>query len=304
MKRIIVIAGPTASNKSRIAIDVASRFDGEIINADSRQFFKYMLVGTASPSERDRKLIPHHLYNIFEPNFKINAGLFIRLADERIDDIIQRGKIPVLVGGTGLYLKSLIRGIADIPEIPAETTQSVKETIREKGLKYCYDLLKSIDPEYTNKISPSDTQRIERALEVFYATGERFSAFHNRHNFKQKRYDDISITIMPPREILYQRINDRTREIFNSGIIEETRYLLQNGYADSQALDAIGYQEALRYINDRIPLQMAIEETSQRTRNYAKRQITWFRKFEAIQCKSIEDIEGIIDIISKRLRDA
>jgi len=301
MRYIVVIAGPTASNKSRIAIEVALRLNGEIVNADSRQFFKYMRIGTASPTDEEKRIVPHHLYNIFDPSYKVNAGLFVRMADETIEEICQRGSLPIIVGGTGLYLKALLYGIAEIPDIPSEVRKKVRDTIDTKGLEYCYGILSSIDPQYSQKISPSDRQRIERALEVYYATGERFSEFHKRHRFREKRYNDISIKIMPPRESLYKRINERTRLIFNSGIIEEARYLIENGYIDSFALDAIGYEEAYKYITNKISLTEAIEETAKRTRNYAKRQMTWFKRFEGVEFKSIDDIENIIQIVKNSI---
>ncbi len=295
MGKIILIFGPTASSKSKIAIEIAQRYNGEIINSDSRQFFKYMEIGTASPTREDLKDATHHLYNILEPDQPINAGLFIKMADERIKDIFSRGKIPIVVGGTGLYLKTLIKGIAQIPDIPESIRSEIKEMITLKGISFCYDLLKEKDPDYAKIISPSDRQRIERALEVIIFTNEKFSTFHLNHQFRKDRYENISIGIMPERKAIYERINKRTADIFRNGIIEETEFLIKNGYIRTSAFNAIGYLEAYRYLKKEMTLNEAIETTALRTRHYAKRQITWFKKAEGKLFSDPDNIEKILE---------
>ncbi|MCX7945088.1 MAG: tRNA (adenosine(37)-N6)-dimethylallyltransferase MiaA [Deltaproteobacteria bacterium] len=302
MKKIITLFGPTASSKSKIAIELATRYNGEIVNSDSRQFFKFMEIGTASPSAEEKRLIPHHLYNILEPNEKVDAGLFVKMADDKIADISLRNKLPIIVGGTGLYLKALTKGLAKIPIIPNQVREHIKEMIKIEGLTKCYEYLREKDPNYAKKISPNDKQRIERALEVIYFTGEKFSSFHNNHNFCQKRYEYISICIMPKRDILYERINKRTHDIFHSGIIEETQLLISKGYENTIAFNAIGYNEAYKYITGKISLKEAIELTAQRTRQYAKRQITWFKKADWTISTEPENINYIIDYLNSCIK--
>lgn len=301
MHKIIVLYGPTASQKSKIAIDISEKFSCEIINADSRQFFKYMEIGTASPTSEDKKMVAHHLYNILNPDEKINAGRFVKMADEKIKEIISRDRIPLIVGGTGLYIKSLLKGIAPIPEIPEQFRKSAKEMIKDKGTAFCYEYLKRNDPEYANKISPADTQRIERALEVLLFTNKGFSQFHRNHKFAENRYEHISICIIPARDLLYERINRRTVEIFKKGIIEETEFLIKNGFIDSHAFNAIGYYEAYKYINNELDLNEAINITAQRTRQYAKRQITWFKHSDGKIFTNIEIIDDILNYIERCL---
>ncbi|MGB9600555.1 MAG: tRNA (adenosine(37)-N6)-dimethylallyltransferase, partial [Thermoprotei archaeon] len=194
-------------------------------------------------------------------------------------------------------IKALIGGIAPIPDIPEEFRRLAKEIIREKGLSYCYELLIKSDPEYAIKISKTDSQRIERALEVLLFTKQGFSQFHKSHRFNQKRYEHISIRIIPDREILYKRIEKRTEDIFKNGIIEETKFLMENDYIDSHAFNAIGYYETYRYIKNEIELKDAIEMTARRTRQYAKRQMTWFRHSEGKIFNGIESIDEIFRYI-------
>lgn len=303
MDRIVLIYGPTASSKSRIALLLAERLGGEIINADSRQFFRYMRIGTASPTDDDIRRLPHHLYNILEPDEVINAGIFKRLADEKIRDILNRGRIPLVVGGTGLYIKVLKHGIAEVPQIPQEIRSSVIERIKSEGLHSCYRFLKEIDSEYSDTIKPNDRQRIQRALEVYLTTGKKFSSFHKSHGFSEQRYQTVSINIFPPRPLLYERIDRRTRDIFRDGILDETRFLIEKGYTSSHPLTAIGYKEALSYLRGETELTKAIETASLRTRQYAKRQITWFRRENGLVFNDPDEIEKIIEIAYRELKN-
>lgn len=232
------------------------------------------------------------------PDNPISAGTFMKMADEKIKEIRTRNKIPIIVGGTGLYLKSLIKGIVEIPQIPQKIRESIKNLINEKGLPKCYEYLKKLDLEYALKISPTDRQRIERALEVITYTNEKFSSFHKNHRFGKDRYEHIPIKIMPERDILYKRINRRTEEIFKNGIIEETKFLIENGYNETIAFNAIGYSETYKFLSSEISLSEAIERTALRTRQYAKRQITWFKKTEGKTFSGIEEIDGILKYIS------
>ncbi len=301
MDRIILIFGPTACSKSRIAINVATRFGCEIINADSRQFFKYMKIGTASPTDEDTKKVPHHLYNILEPDETINAGRFKNFADVKIQQIISRGKIPILVGGTGLYIRVLKGGIARIPEIPSEIRLRVKHQIETDGLKKCYEYLEKIDKEYASIIKSNDRHRIERAIEVYLTTGFPFSSYHKEHNFKKSCYRTISINILPPKSLIDKRITIRTREIYKNGILEEARFLMENGYTSAHSFNAIGYREAISYLKGEIDLNKAIEATEIRTRQYAKRQITWFKREEGRTFTDPEKEDDIFEFINKEL---
>lgn len=302
MKRLITISGPTASSKTRIAIEVAKRYNGEIINSDSRQFFKYMEIGTASPDKKERSEAVHHLYNILNPDEPINAGLFMRMADQKIEEVTKRGKTPIIVGGTGLYLKTLLMGIARIPEIPHYVREEVKNRLEKEGVERCYEILRERDPEYASIISPSDRQRIERALEVIFFTNKKFSSFHSNHRFSERRYESVDIIIIPERRLLYKRINERTNNIFKNGIIEETETLIKLGYHNTSAFKAIGYQEAYKVITSQIDIDRAVELTALRTRHYAKRQITWFKKMEGKVFDNPDDLEKIFAYLDLCLR--
>ncbi|PMP97245.1 MAG: tRNA (adenosine(37)-N6)-dimethylallyltransferase MiaA [Thermodesulfobacterium geofontis] len=301
MKKVIAIVGPTGVGKSEVAIFLGERLKGEIINFDSLQFYKELNIGTAKPEEEERKRVPHHLYDLLELDEEFNAAKFVELADNLIKEIWERGKIPILVGGTGLYLRALEYGLFPI-KIPKELREKIRKSA-ERDLTGLYEELKKLDPEYAQKISPRDKVRITRALEVIYTSGKPFSEFHKKNPFSgKKRYDIIKIGLNLPRNELYQKINFRVLKMIEKGWIEEVKKLLEKGYSpDLKPFKAIGYKYIIEYLQGKIPLKRAIELIQRDTRRYAKRQLTWFKKEPDIYWFSPEEKENILDFLKNKL---
>ncbi len=302
-KKIIAVVGPTGVGKSEVALFLAENLKGEIINFDSIQFYKDLNIGTAKPGEEERKKVPHHLYDLLDLNEEFNAAKFVNIADSLIEKILEREKIPILVGGTGLYLRALEYGLFPI-EIPTEIRNKIRMEA-EKNLETLYEELKKLDPEYAKKISPRDKVRITRALEVIYTSGKPFSEFHKENPFfKKKRYNLIKIGLNLPRKKLYEKINERVIKMISQGWIEEVKNLLNKGFSPNiKPFKAIGYKYILLHLESKISLEKAIELIQRDTRRYAKRQLTWFKKEPDIYWFSPEDKEGILKFLKEKLKD-
>lgn len=302
-KKIIAVVGPTGVGKSEVALFLAENLKGEIINFDSIQFYKDLNIGTAKPGEEERKKVPHHLYDLLDLNEEFNAAKFVNIADSLIEKIFEREKIPILVGGTGLYLRALEYGLFPI-EIPTEIRNKIRMEA-EKNLETLYEELKKLDPEYAKKISPRDKVRITRALEVIYTSGKPFSEFHKENPFfKKKRYNLIKIGLNLPRKKLYEKINERVIKMISQGWIEEVKNLLNKGFSPNiKPFKAIGYKYILLHLESKISLEKAIELIQRDTRRYAKRQLTWFKKEPDIYWFSPEDKEGILKFLKEKLKD-
>lgn len=302
-KKIIAVVGPTGVGKSEVALFLAENLKGEIINFDSIQFYKDLNIGTAKPGEEERKKVPHHLYDLLDLNDEFNAAKFVNIADSLIEKIFEREKIPILVGGTGLYLRALEYGLFPI-EIPTEIRNKIRMEA-EKNLETLYEELKKLDPEYAKKISPRDKVRITRALEVIYTSGKPFSEFHKENPFfKKKRYNLIKIGLNLPRKKLYEKINERVIKMISQGWIEEVKNLLNKGFSPNiKPFKAIGYKYILLHLESKISLEKAIELIQRDTRHYAKRQLTWFKKEPDIYWFSPEDKEGILKFLKEKLKD-
>ena len=282
-KPLLVIVGATATGKSDLAVSIARDFDCEIVNADSTQVYKGLDIGTGKIPADKRKGIKHHLMDVIPPEKDFSAGDFKRLADKAISGILNKGKIPLVVGGTGLYIRSLLNGLASLPERNETLRKRLRAIAEKKGELFLYRMLERVDPVYALKIERRDRQRIVRALEVFFLTGEQFSEFHKKHGFERTDFNAFKIGLFMPREELYKRIEERTRIMFQSGWVKEVQELLERGIReDANALKAIGYREILRYIKGSAELEETIDATIKETRRYAKRQITWFMKEEGV----------------------
>ncbi len=266
---VIVLVGPTASCKTELAIDIAEYFKTRIHNIDSRQIYKDMTIGTAKPSMNQQKTIKHFLIDIEEPINHINVKQFQEIAQKSIQRELKKNYLPFLVGGSGLYMNSITKGFF-VPDVPPQN--DLREQLKEIGQKECWELLKNCDPESTKKINFADQIRTIRALEVYYVTGKTLST--------QKVQKPPSWRILElglDRENLKERIIQRTKNMFLSGIIDETKYLIsQYGY-DLPILETIGYREAMAVLKNRLTLDKAIELTNTKTIQFAKRQKTWFR---------------------------
>jgi len=293
----IIISGPTGVGKTNIAVDLCQKINGEIISADSRQVYKYLDIGTNKEGilEKDniRKIngIPQYLTDIIAPDKKYNAKNFEQDAEKYEKNILKENKTPVIVGGTGLYIKSFLYGLDDLPDADEAIRSSIQKDIDEKGLEYVYGMLAEADIFSAQK-NKGNTQRIIRALEVYKLTGKTMTELLNRKKIKNKKYKHF--VIIKDREELYRDINERCIRMLKSGMIEETERILNMGYAkNSYALTGVGYKHIIKYLDNEITKQELTEHFSRDTRQYVKRQITWF--------KNQQDTE-LIDITGKNYK--
>ena len=302
LKKIIVIGGPTCSGKTEFSIELAERFGGEIINFDSMCFYKYFDIGTAKPDDEARSRVKHHLIDIKYPDEEYNARMFSDDAEKLIEDMASRGRIPVFIGGTGLYIKALIYGLSPIPEIDKTVfREKASELIKEKGLLFLYEKVKLIDPVYASKISFSDTQRITRAYEVYCATGKPLSFYMDKQPFGRQRYDFLCFNLYPPKDYLKSCIMERTSAIIKKGLLEETKKILNMGYkTDLKPFKGIGYRESLMYLDKELTAEKDLYgKIVSSTLKYAKRQFTFFKKFENVLPVYITDLNAKIEFSSK-----
>ena len=273
----IVILGPTASGKSRLAIALALQFRGEIVSCDAFQVYKNMDIGTAKVTPTEQQRVRHHMLDVQDPDRDFSAGDYQRLARNIICDIHGRGYLPFVVGGTGFYLRSLIEGLFEGPARVEELRVRMRKIIKRKGPQVLHRALHRVDPHCAARIADTDAERIIRAYEVYLTTGKAMHWWQQQPRDAFRGFRWLKIGIHLPREQLYQRINDRVEEMFRRGLLEETRELLSRFPRTSQAFKAIGYRQATACIEGSLPLNQAIEETKKESRHYAKRQLTWFR---------------------------
>jgi tRNA dimethylallyltransferase len=281
---LIVLTGPTTSGKSETALALARKLNTEIISADSMQVYKYFDIGTAKPSAKDRQAIPHHLIDILEPDEEFNAFDFKTKALEAIHNLMSQNKIPILVGGTALYLKVLTQDYDCAVEISDETRKKIQQDILESGVEQVHKKLQTIDPDFAEKISGTDSLRIERALGVFMETGKPFSKFHKEDSASETRFPICTFILEWNRAELYAKIDQRVDDMIDDGLESEVKNILDRGFsADLKPFKSIGYTQMTRYHQGDLTLERAIYEIKRETRHYAKRQLTWFRKMPEAQ---------------------
>lgn len=297
-KPLIVIVGPTASGKTKVSISLAKILRGEIISADSMLIYKHMDIGTAKPSLSERENIPHHLVDILEPQQEFSAAQFQKAAIRAIDGIHERGLLPIMVGGTGLYVNSVIypMNFTDAGHDPA-LRASILEDEKKYGTQYLYEQLRNIDPAKADAINPNDTKRIVRALEVHRLTGNPMS-FYNQNNYRnESRYRTAVIGLNIDRSKLYQNIDRRVDKMIEDGLIEEVKELKKMGCnSAAQSMQGLGYKQILEYLEGRINLSETIDLIKRNTRRFAKRQLTWFRRDKRIYWINTDDFESSEDI--------
>ncbi|MBW2654782.1 MAG: tRNA (adenosine(37)-N6)-dimethylallyltransferase MiaA [Deltaproteobacteria bacterium] len=283
MKKIIIICGPTGIGKTTFAISVARRFNGEIIGADSMQIYKHMNIGTAKPEPEELSQIPHHLVDFLDPKDDFDAGQYVKAADKSIEDMTTRGKIPIITGGTGLYIKALLYGLFRSEPICEKTLSQLTRDLGEAGSLNLYQKLEKCDPKSARKIHPNDSFRVIRALEVYQTTGQRISDRQKNHDFDDLRYNSMKIGLTMDREKLYDRINKRVDVMLNQGLLNEVTTLVENGYSfDLKPMQSIGYKHMGMFIENKVSWEEAVRLLKRDTRRYAKRQFTWFRKDKEI----------------------
>ncbi len=278
MDKVIVIVGPTSTGKSDIAVKLAEKLGGEIVNADSMQVYRGMDIGTAKPSREDFEKVPHHLFDICDITERFSAGEYAKRASGVIKEILKRKKLPIVVGGTGLYTHALIFGFFEEESIDKTAEKCLKLTASIMGTEYLYGFLKKIDPEFAERINPSDTQRILRGLTFYFSTGKPLSSMWAKTKPLLEDVEFIVIGLKADRKKLYEAINLRVDRMIKTGLLEEVKSLYSK-YNDRELhpFKAIGYRELILYIDGEITLTKAIEEIKKNTRRFAKRQMTWFR---------------------------
>ncbi len=302
LPHIIVITGPTASGKTGLALSLARRLPVEIISADSRQIFRHLDIGTAKPSAEERRSVPHHFIDIRDPDERYNAGDFQEEGRRVISEIFSRKNIPLIVGGTGLYIQAIVDGFFEQPEISGEVRSTLEARLVSEGKEALYRELQTVDPESAAAMDASKFRRVIRALEVFRETGTPISAFHKAHAVR-KIYDAHYFGLRWDRKELYARIERRTDEMFAAGFLEEVRRLKDKGYDDRlQALQTVGYREAFSFLRREISEARMIELMKQNTRRFAKRQMTWFRSEERIQWLPITGTTAVDEITNTILQ--
>jgi tRNA dimethylallyltransferase len=275
---LTVIAGPTASGKTALAMALARRLGAEIVSADSQQVYRHFDVGTAKPSAAEFAGVPHHLLSAVDPFESFSAARFQQLADEAIAGIAARGRRALVVGGTGLYVRILLHGVVPAPPAEPDLRRALEREAREIGREGLHRRLAKVDPETAARVRPTDLVRIVRALEIHALTGTTASRFRRDHRFAEDRYPYRLLVLDPPREELYRAIDERTGRMFRDGLVEEVRRLLSLGYREAPPMRSVGYAQALSHLEGALTLEEAMERAARETRRYAKRQLTWFRR--------------------------
>lgn len=296
--KVIVICGPTASGKTALSIQLAQKINGEIISSDSMQIYKNMNIGTAKPDKQEMQGIKHYLLDFVEPNQRYSVADYKKDAENAIEDILQKGKVPIIVGGTGLYVDSLIYGI-EYPNIEFDENyrKKLEKRAEKEGLEKLYEKARKIDPQAMEKISRNDQKRILRVLEIYNATGKTKTEQEIESRKNEVKYDYRVFAINMDREKLYDRINKRVDIMIQKGLIEEVENLLKKYNEFPTAMQGLGYKEVVEYIQGKVLKEDMIENIKRESRRYAKRQITWFKKNKQTIWIGPNDLQMILNEI-------
>lgn len=303
-RKVIVIVGPTCSGKTKIGISLAEKLHTEIISADSRQLFKFLNIGTAKPTTEELQLVKHHFIDFLEPDEDYNVSRFETDSLKVIDELIAQGKTPIVVGGSGLYIKALTDGIFNSVDTNDEYREELKEKREKFGNEYLFEELKKVDPQSATRMLPQNWKRIMRALEVFHLTGEPIWKFQKNYERKAD-YKFVLFGLNWKREKLYHNIDDRVDRMISDGFVDEVKNILSLGYSKNiNSLNTVGYKEIISYLDNEISLERAIGLIKRNTRRYAKRQMTWFRRTENINwltCDENTTSEQLVSLIIKNM---
>lgn len=303
-ENLCILVGPTSIGKSSIAVDLASKLNGEIISADSMQIYKYMDIGTAKITKGEMEGIRHHMIDIINPDQNFTVSNFKHMVKDHINEINGNNNLPIVVGGTGLYVNSLVYDL-NFAEIPPNEDLRIKyeKIVEEFGNEYLHNELSKIDCLSAEKISIKDKKRVMRALEIFESTGKTMSEYNKDFRVMNKDYNLVYIALNMDRANLYERINNRVDIMMEAGLIDEVRNILEMGYnKELVSLKAIGYKEIISYLENEITLEEAIELIKKGSRNYAKRQLTWFRRDNRVHWINIDDYDSTTEV-SNTIRD-
>ncbi|MCK4904910.1 tRNA (adenosine(37)-N6)-dimethylallyltransferase MiaA [bacterium] len=308
MIKLIALIGPTAVGKTDISHELAEKFPLEIVSCDSMQIYRGMDIGTAKPAKEDREKYFYHMIDVVSPDYHYSAGEYACDADKVIEGIVERGKTPLISGGSGLYLDALVHGISSMPKANLALRKKLGQEAAQKGSAFLHKLLKEIDPISAKKLHPNDLNRIIRAIEVYQLTGEPMSEIQKVKS-KIQDYHCLIIGIARPRPQLYERIDIRVDNMFDNGLVEEVEILIKQGYnPELSSFQALGYKEVANYLNGNFTLEEVKEKVKTSTRNFAKRQMTYFRKNKDIKWFVLDDerqeiFEEVEKFISKRKSD-
>lgn len=296
--RLVIVLGPTATGKTGICLELAGRFPFEIVNCDASQFYVGLDIGTAKPDLEERGRAPHHLFDIAPPDQPLNAGEYVKLADGAIEQIRSRNRLPLLVGGTGLYIRALTHGLAQIPAVAPEVQQRIRRRLELAGPEELHRELANVDPAGAMRISPNDPQRISRALEVYEQTGRPISVFQEEHGFAPCRYHALKVGLRFEPDELKKRIASRVVRMFDCGFPEEVARLLKEGCDfELRTLKALGYREVADYVQGHSSREEAVEQVVRLHQRYAKRQRTWFGRDSEIKWFGPEEHESLFETV-------
>jgi tRNA dimethylallyltransferase len=275
---LVAILGPTASGKTALSLELAERFQGEIVNCDSVAMYREFEIGTAKPSAEERARVPHHLFDIVAPDSYITAGEYARLGRQVLNDIKGRGHLPIVVGGTGLYLRVLLEGLFPGPQRSEELRGRLRAAGERRGAGYLHRILRRLDAEAAGKIHANDTPKLIRAIEVCVAARRQMTEMWKQGRDALTGFRVLRLGLNPDRDALYARINERACRMFENGLVEETRGLLEKYGEAPRPLGSLGYKQAVQFLRAEVSREGAIRAAQQAHRNYAKRQLTWFRR--------------------------
>ncbi|MBQ7049989.1 MAG: tRNA (adenosine(37)-N6)-dimethylallyltransferase MiaA [Firmicutes bacterium] len=293
---LLIIAGPTASGKTALSVELAKRLNGEIISADSMQVYRGMDIGTAKVTSEEMQGVPHHLIDILEPHEEWNVMEFCRLAAEKIDEIASRGRLPILAGGTGFYIHALAYGA----EFEEETKSEVREQLEKRSDEDLYAYLQQVDPASCETIHMNNRKRVIRALEYYEQTGNRMSELNARLKEKEAVYDLCFLVLDLDRAVLYERIDRRVDIMLEQGLVDEVRRLRDAGYhREMVSMKGLGYKEILAYLDGEISLEEAVYVLKRDTRHFAKRQLTWMRREKDVTFLNREPVETLVERAEK-----
>ncbi len=297
-KTLLVIVGPTAIGKTELAVKLAQHFKTEILSADSRQFYQELNVGVARPTEQQLQLVKHHFIACRSVENEYNAGEFEKDALYCLEKIFSKHDIAVMVGGSGLYVRAVCEGFDAVPPGDAEVKEQLEIVLKEKGLQHLQDELKQADPDYYKSADIQNPRRVIRALEVYRITGKPFSAHHSAE-VKKRDFNIVKIGLHAEREVLYERINQRVDDMMQHGLLDEVKKLIP--FRTCKALQTVGYQELFDFLDDKTDFDTAVNLIKQHTRNFAKRQLTWFRKDKDVHWFEPHEVQEIIAFINQEI---
>ncbi len=308
---LIILTGPTAVGKTKASIGLAKALNGEIISADSMQVYKYMNIGSAKIKPEEMEGVPHHLVDVLEPDEEFHVVKFQEMAKQAIKEIYAKGKVPIIVGGTGFYIQALLYDIDFTEnEVNDSYRQSLELLAREKGAEVLHEMLQEVDPASAEAIHANNVKRVIRALEFYHLTGKKISEHNEQERAKESPYAFCYFVLNDDRDFLYERINQRIDAMLEEGLVEEVRFLKEKGYTrDMVSMQGLGYKEILDYLNNECTLEEAVYILKRDTRHFAKRQLTWFRRErdviwiqkDAYQREEERVLQAMLDIIKERI---